>query len=113
MRVIRNGVIAALLFLVTGETYAADYPTGLRTIDSIGCHVRDNTCYVQISGDAAGPVECRSISLRWNKANDANGDAVLALLMSAYHSKKKVEFMIDGCYQYQNSYPAFRYFNVK
>ncbi len=88
--------------------------TGYRTITKIGCHNVDNTCYVYLDGDAVGPAACQSISIRWNVEQDPNGQATLAMLMSAYYAEKKVLFGVaDSCYAYQSGFPAIHHFVIE
>lgn len=88
--------------------------SGFRSIIEIGCHRADNTCWVEISGEPVGPVACRSISLRWNEASDANGRSLLALLSTAFAAGRFVNFHVsDSCYVLQPTAPTFDWINVR
>lgn len=100
-------IFALVLGGLVATSHAGAKGTGQRTINSIGCHVDDGTCYAYI-GSAVGPAECQHESLRWN--NDAvNGKATLSLLMAAFAAGHKVDFYISGC---MYGFPTFSYFNV-
>ncbi|MDX1303031.1 hypothetical protein [Photobacterium sp.] len=103
----------SIVLLITSAFATASTPSGVREIETIGCHKVDNTCYVTIKGPAVGPVECQNNSVRFNDANDANGKASLSLITAAYFAGKKVSLAIsDKCYLHQNIYPTFDYFSV-
>ncbi|WP_075005980.1 hypothetical protein [Stigmatella aurantiaca] len=103
---------AMVLVSAAGEAWASG--TGPRQIRSIGCHLVDNTCFVEISGGIVGPTGCQSTSLRWNQKEDANGQSILALLTAAFQSGKTVSFEIrdTACYVYQPVFPTFAYIFV-
>jgi hypothetical protein len=85
--------------------------SGPRRILAMGCHLVDNTCYVEISGDPAGPASCRSTSVRWNQKTDPNGQSILSLLTAAYLAGKSVDFYVNdtACYAAQPVFPTFTY----
>lgn len=84
--------------------------SGYRSIQSIGCHRSDGTCYIDIDGPAVtGGSGCTSNSVRWDSKNDTNGKNWLALVMLAKSLNKKINLNIDGCYSPQPSYPTFTF----
>jgi len=102
--------VILLIYPLIGYTESS----GPRTINYIGCHKNDNTCYVTINGSPVGPATCSSTSIRWNETNDANGKAALALLTTAFIAGKQVVFYISDnvCYTNQPQYPTFSYYNI-
>ncbi len=100
--------IFTLLSMVAVNSHAVG--SGYRFINNIGCHLNDGTCYVYVDGDAVGPTDCSSNSIRWNKDNANSGKETLSLLMTAAIARKKVNFQIsNSCYKYQAGYPTFTY----
>lgn len=82
-----------------------------KEIESIGCHLNDDTCYVIVNGDAVGPSECPSNSIRWKKDSSVSGKETLSLLTAAFMANKRVHFNITNtCI---GKYPTFSYFSVK
>jgi hypothetical protein len=103
----------ALCSLVLMSNSVLSEASGPRAIKSVGCHNFDNTCYMEISGEVVGPPECRSTSIRWNKKNDANGEAILTLVSAALFADKTVEFYLSSsCYVSQTNYPTISYLKV-
>ena len=106
-------LIIALGVLVLSNSALA-MSTGWRTIERMGCHNTDGTCYVYISGGSVGHDSCTATSIRWNKEHDANGDATFVLLSAAFMSSKRVDFRLsDNCYTHQAGYPTISYFNIE
>jgi hypothetical protein len=107
----RFAMLLSAMVLVSAAGEARASGTGPRQIRSIGCHLVDNTCYVEISGGNVGPTGCQSTSLRWNQKADGNGQSILSLLTAAFQSGKAVSFEIrdTACYLYQPLYPTFTY----
>jgi hypothetical protein len=79
-------------------------------IDTMGCHLVNNTCYVYVDGAPVGPTECSSTSIRWDEQNSPGGKNALALITSAFMAGKRINFAIsETCY---GAYPRFSYFNI-
>ncbi len=105
---LKRNLFIVLLFLFSNVSLAADYPTGYRAIERVGCHLRDNICYAYLDGPEIGiPKLCESDSVRW-VTDQPNGREMLSLIMSAYHAKTRMAFVIDSCLAQQPSYPTFR-----
>ena len=96
------------IFLLSASIGATG--SGYRTIEGIGCHLNNNTCYVYISGDPVGPVNCRSTSIRRDKETTNSGKELYSTLLAAAMAEKRVGFNISNeCY---GSYPTFNYVDV-
>ncbi|WP_444930373.1 hypothetical protein ACJJIF_00855 [Microbulbifer sp. SSSA002] len=80
------------------------------TINKIGCHMNDATCYAYLD-QTVGPDSCNSNSIRWSRDADS-GQETLTLLTAAFLAGKKANFnVLDTCFQ-NGIYPTFSYFNV-
>ncbi|MCB1214378.1 MAG: hypothetical protein KDK66_02760 [Deltaproteobacteria bacterium] len=99
----------SILSLSPATVFAIDYPTGLRTITRVGCHINSNICFANLAGDFVGvPSQCEATSVRWETTNP-NGKEMLSMIMAAYVAGKKIDFMIDSCFGPQPTFPTFRY----
>ncbi len=99
--------LVGAVLLVGVPAFAGE--TGPVKVLGIGCHTVNSTCYVTVQ-NAVRPTGCpASTSLRWDRANVNNGQAVLSLLTAAFLAGKSVNFAITGCY---GGYPTFDYFVV-
>ncbi|MFY0563292.1 hypothetical protein ACN28E_05565 [Archangium lansingense] len=102
-----SAVVVALA--LPGQAQATG--TGLRTITNIGCHLNNNTCWVDISGSAVGPANCRATSIRFN-ITAPNGKNIFSLMTAAFLAGKQVSFELpDTCYVDQPIYPTLTYMN--
>ena len=79
----------------------------------MGCYKNSGTCYIKVSGNAVGPHECASKSVRWDINKDANGKAAFSLFTAAHFSGKKVKLkMSDNCYQGKTKFPTFNQYHT-
>jgi hypothetical protein len=106
-RVMLLGFAIATLFSSTGS--AATYVTS--TINAIGCHNVDDTCYVDLETET-GTSNCTSNSIRWYSDSDAGGSNALSLLMAAYLAGRTVHFAISQSVCVADTYPAFTYIKL-
>lgn len=103
------GLLISILSLSPMTAFAIDYPTGLRTITRVGCHINNNICFANLAGDPVGvPGTCEATSVRWETTNP-NGQEMLSMVMAAYVAGKKMEFQVDACFVPQPNYPSFRW----
>jgi len=108
----KNLLITCFLLLVPASDAFAE-SSGNREILSFGCHRYNNICYAEISGDPVGPEACKSTSIRWDEKNDANGEAVLMIVSSAFYANRKVNFKLStSCFSGQPTFPTMTYLSV-
>ena len=94
--------------MIPAKVYAGEF-TGARTISHIGCHLNDDTCFVELDGSpVGGSVGCATNSVRWAVNTKPSGKSWLALFTAAHLTGKKVGLQIDGCHT-QPAFPTFSY----
>jgi hypothetical protein len=105
-----SAAVLVLVLVLPGQASAAN--TGLRTITNLGCHLNDDTCWVNFTGDAAGPAQCRTTEARFS-AGSPGGKNLLALLTGAFLSGKQVNFGVHDttCYPANSAYPTLEWIN--
>lgn len=103
-----------IIYTPLSPAYADNLNSGPRRIRSVGCHPGANHCNVIIAGDPIGAPSCMHTHLRFT-SGAPGGDDVLAMLISAYHTKTEVYFFYpnDRCYEKGPSYPTFVYIQYK
>jgi hypothetical protein len=107
--------VAALLVVMVvlafpGQALAVS--TGSRNITNIGCHLGDDTCWIDISGSAVGPSGCTSNQIRFS-VNSTNGKSVFSLLTAAFLAGKQVNLEVTNtCYLGNTVYPTIGWLNV-
>lgn len=104
------GLLAAVC-LLAAPARAADETLGLRTIQSIGCHSVDGTCFVVLSGAYFG-ASCGPLynQVRWDDADQPNGKRTFAALYGAFLAGRSVDVTVNGCTK--QGFPKIVYFYV-
>lgn len=106
-------VLIALILstLIPGTGFAQS--SGARKITSVGCHIKDNTCFVTIDGDPVGPDSCKSNSVRWNSDTNPNGKLAYSSFQAATVTKQQIYLEISTvCYIDQPLYPTFLWYSI-
>lgn len=84
-----------LLSLFSGSVIAET--SEAREIKSIGCNVKNNWCFVSISGAPMGPASCKKATLFYN-ADYSHSVGLINLISMAFQNNKKAIFkMKDKC----------------
>jgi hypothetical protein len=110
---VKKIVLSSIVLVFFSNAYGGITYPGSRKIVDIGCHKNDNTCFISIDGEPAGPSDnCRRNSIRWN-VEEANGKAALTHFTAAYFAGKRVKLGIDSsCYPHQSNFPTFHHYYI-
>ncbi|MCL2914652.1 hypothetical protein L2725_12825 [Shewanella corallii] len=109
---IRKPIFILLAIAISFPLYANSY-SGPRTIKSIGCHKRDNICFIEIDGAAVGPSGCHATSVRFETEKEIAGKSAFSLFTAAYFSGKRVNLKVsETCFQYQTNFPTYDWFYI-
>lgn len=111
----KTSVLTAIGFLAVAAfvspEISASVNSGPRHILSVGCHIVDTTCFVQLDGPVVGPPSCSSNSIRW-ASDGPNGKEQLAMMLSAQARGQTISLEIsDTCYAAQPTFPTFLWGN--
>lgn len=104
--------------LISSLTYAEESTgdvTGnvIRSIQSMGCHLNDATCYIDVDEVVGIEGQCKGKSVRWFK-NAENGKEILSMFLAAQLASKKVSLNIStDCFSGAGKYPTFRYMSIR
>lgn len=80
-------------------------------IETIGCHLNDNTCYIHVDTAVGVEGQCKDNSIRW-KSDAANGQEILSMFLAAKIANKSVRvYVTDTCFD-GGSYPTFNFMVV-
>ena len=101
-------LVALALLVPTSVAFAASGPTGARTVAGMGCNKVARVCWVDLAGTGVGPTACTSTQIRWNM-NDANAEATLSMLMTAYAAGKQVNLGIAATCFENTAFPTMDY----
>lgn len=75
----------------------------------IGCHLKDDTCYINVDRPVGVYGKCRNDSVRWFK-NETNGKETLSMFLAAYMAGKKIKVnILDECFGAADKNPTFNY----
>lgn len=80
----------------------------------IGCHLKDDTCYITVDRPVGIYGECLNNSVRWFK-NEQTGSEILSMFLAATMAKRKVGIYIkpDQCFGTEGKYPTFGYMGIR
>lgn len=100
-------ILSFAFFALSSQNQAITF-----TINKIGCHLNDPTCYIYID-QSVGPADCSANSIRWNKKTSESGKEALSLLLAAHMAGKQVDMAVsEACFSNNPKYPTFVHFSV-
>lgn len=81
-------------------------------IESIGCHLSDPTCYINVTERVGLEGRCKGNSVRWFK-DSVNGQEILSMFLAAQLANKTVGLYIkNDCFTGNGNYPTFGHMKV-
>lgn len=108
-----------LCFISTSKTLASESEgnvVGVQELQvlGVGCHLKDDTCYITVDRPVGIEGQCKYNNIRWHKAEE-NGKEMLSLFLAASMAKRKVRVSIvsDECFSGNGRYPTFNYMSIK
>jgi len=103
-------IVVVVAHLTAGVVQAAE-STGYRKIVGVGCHIRNDVCFVTLEGSAYGStLGCSSTQARWSVESTPGGMKNFSLITSAWLAGKEVDLYINGCL---GNWPTFAWANYR